>query len=173
MSAPFVSKTAILVTTETGNGWRASNRPVPRITLAREEKTIEDLMPPQVEKLASEFRLFGVFLLALGLAIAAWLIFEDWYYVDWHYVIESGAARGRMYRVLRLLPLRLLGGAVVGLPFVIEATAIKKGRTWAKAVGVVLAVLALPLFPIGTILSWVWFYRFSTPEARQYFRWCR
>lgn len=129
---------------------------------------VEDFLPPQVEKLVKEFRVAGWLMLAVAMGTLAALTFPDWYLL-----IRTGATEKGTFNFLLLDLAYPLVCLVIPAAFIVEATLIKKGWKWARTLGIVLAVLLLPLFPCGTAFSCVWFYRFSTAEARQYFRWCR
>ena len=63
----------------------------------------------------------------------------------------------------------LVVGVVVGIVYLITAKGIANRKNWAKIVGIILAVLALFNFPIGTALGIWMLINFFSDEGKEWF----
>lgn len=61
------------------------------------------------------------------------------------------------------------GSAVLGAVDIVAATAVGRGHAWGRVLGIVLGVLMLPLFPVGTVLGIFILIGLLGPEAQDWF----
>ncbi len=61
------------------------------------------------------------------------------------------------------------GSAVLGVVDIIAATAVGRGQVWGRVLGIVLGILMLPLFPVGTVLGIFILIGLLGPDAQDWF----